>query len=128
LRPVVDQEGGGETSPVGAVVDPVPDVAARLADRDEVRRLRELADELTTDQRLVLACQVALDMDCQEFCSRFGWSAEKFRKVAQRARARLRVLVADYEAGERCKGLADDSPPTSPAWLVASSQSACAAT
>jgi putative zinc finger protein len=73
-----------------------------------VRRLRELADELTADQRLVLACQVALDMDCQEFCARFGWSAEKFRKVAQRARARLRVLVADYEAGERCKGLADD--------------------
>ena len=81
---------------------------AALADRDDVRRLRELADELTADQRLVLACQVALDMDCQEFCARFGWSAEKFRKVAQRARARLRVLVADYEAGERCRGLADD--------------------
>ena len=47
-------------------------------------------------------------MDCQEFCARFGWSAEKFRKVAQRARARLRVLVADYEAGERCRSLADD--------------------
>ena len=45
---------------------------------------------------------------CQEFCSRFGWSAEKFRKVAQRARARLRALVADYEAGERCQSLADD--------------------
>ena len=36
-----------------------------LADRDEVRRLRELADELTADYRLVLACQVALDMDCK---------------------------------------------------------------
>jgi hypothetical protein len=35
--------------------------------RDGVRRLRELADELTADQRLVVACQVALDMDCQEF-------------------------------------------------------------
>ena len=108
LRPVVDQEGGGEASPVAAVADPVGDVAARVADRDDVRRLRELADELTADQRLVLACQVALDMECQEFCARFGWSAEKFRKVAQRARARLRVLVADYDAGERCRGLADD--------------------
>ena len=85
-----------------------PTSPAALADRDDVRRLRELADELTADQRLVLACQVALDMDCQEFCARFGWSAEKFRKVAQRARARLRALVADYEAGERCRGLADD--------------------
>ena len=108
LRPVVDQEGGGEASPIAAVADPVADVAAHVADRDDVRRLRELADELTADQRLVLACQVALDMECQEFCARFGWSAEKFRKVAQRGRARLRVLVADYEAGGRCRGLADD--------------------
>ena len=108
LRPTVNQDGGGEVSALAAVADPAADVTARLADRDEVQRLRELAHELTADQRLVLACQVALDMDCQEFCSRFGWSAEKFRKVAQRARARLRILVADYDAGERCKGLADD--------------------
>ena len=90
------------------VADPSADVAGRLASQEDVRRLRELADELTADQRLVLACQVALDMDCQEFCARFGWSTEKFRKVAQRARARLRALVADYEAGERYRSLADD--------------------
>ena len=108
LRTVVDHEGGGETSPVAAVADPVADITVRLAERHDVRRLRELAEELTADQRLVLACQVALDMDCQEFCARFGWSAEKFRKVAQRARARLRALVADYETGERCRSLADD--------------------
>jgi DNA-directed RNA polymerase specialized sigma24 family protein len=108
LRQPVDQDGGVEEPAVAALADPTADVAGRLAGRDDVRRLRELADELTPDQRLVLACQVALDMDCQEFCGRFGWSAEKFRKVAQRARARLRVLVADYEAGERCRGLAGD--------------------
>jgi DNA-directed RNA polymerase specialized sigma24 family protein len=108
LRQPDDQGGSDEGPSLAAIADPAADVAGRLAGRDDVRRLRELADELTTDQRLVLACQVALDMDCQEFCSRFGWSAEKFRKVAQRARARLRVLVADYEAGERCRGLADD--------------------
>jgi hypothetical protein len=38
-----------------------------VAGRDDLGRLRELADELTADQRLVLARQVALDMDCQEF-------------------------------------------------------------
>ena len=65
LRPVVNQAGGGETSSVAAVADPVADVATRLAERDDVRRLRELADELTADQRLVLACQVAPDMDCK---------------------------------------------------------------
>ena len=108
LRHPDDQEGGPDGAVLAAVADPTSDIAERLAGQDDVRRLRELADELTADQRLVLACQVALDMDCQEFCSRFGWSAEKFRKVAQRARARLRALVADYEAGERCRGLADD--------------------
>jgi DNA-directed RNA polymerase specialized sigma24 family protein len=107
LRSSLEQDGD-EVPALAAVADPAADVAGRLAGRDNVRRLRELADELTADQRLVLACQVALDMDCHEFCARFGWSAEKFRKVAQRARSRLRVLVADYEAGERCRGLADD--------------------
>ena len=108
LRHADDQEGGPDGIVLAAVADPTADVAERLAGQDDVRRLRELADELTADQRLVLACQIALDMDCQEFCARFGWSAEKFRKVAQRARARLRALVADYEAGERCRSLADD--------------------
>ena len=108
LRHPGDHEGGPDGAVLAGVADPVADVAARFADRDEVRRLRELADELTADQRLVLACQIALDMDCQEFCARFGWSAEKFRKVAQRGRARLRVLVADYDAGQRCRSLADD--------------------
>ena len=108
LRHANDQEVGPDGAVLAAVADPTGDVAERLAGQDDVRRLRELADELTADQRLVLACQIALDMDCQEFCARFGWSAEKFRKVAQRARARLRALVADYEAGERCKSLADD--------------------
>ncbi len=36
-------------------------------------------------------------MDCAQFCERFGWSKEKYRKVAQRARARLRELLAIEE-------------------------------
>jgi RNA polymerase sigma factor (sigma-70 family) len=107
LRQTGDQDGG-DAAPLASIADPAADIAGQLTGRDDVRRLRELADDLTADQRLVIACQVALDMDCQEFCARFGWSAEKFRKVAQRARARLRVLVAGYEAGERCRSLADD--------------------
>jgi len=62
--------------------------------RQDLRRLRLLAHELTADQRLVLACQVGLEMGCGEFCRRFGWSSEKYRKVAQRARERLRRLMA----------------------------------
>jgi len=97
-----------DQSGTSSLADRAPDAPERLAAREDLRRLRELAEELTDDQRLVLACQVALDMDCGEFCARFGWSAEKFRKVAQRARARLRALVADYEQGGRCRRLADD--------------------
>jgi hypothetical protein len=31
------------------------------------------------------------EREASEFCARHGWSAEKYRKVAQRARAKLRV-------------------------------------
>ncbi len=62
--------------------------------RQEVERLTEHARQLTDDQRLVLATQVALEMDSAEFCRRYGWTPEKYRKVAQRARARLKQLMA----------------------------------
>lgn len=66
--------------------------------REDLRGLEQIARGLTTDQRLVLACQVGLQMSRAEFCRRHGWSTEKYRKVAQRARARLRCLAA-LEAG-----------------------------
>ncbi|GAC1490434.1 MAG: hypothetical protein NVS1B9_11740 [Solirubrobacteraceae bacterium] len=97
--------------PAGAaceIADPTAEIVTRLSGRTEVRRLREVAAELTDDQRLVLACQVTLDMDCSEFCERFGWSSEKFRKVAQRARGRLRELVREYDAGARCGRVEED--------------------
>jgi len=65
--------------------------------RQELRRVEAAAGRLSEDQRLVLACQVGLEMGRAEFCSRFGWSPEKYRKVAQRARARLRHLMAVEE-------------------------------
>ncbi|HEY7934647.1 MAG TPA: hypothetical protein VID48_12570 [Solirubrobacteraceae bacterium] len=64
----------------------------RVAGRMELGQVTEAAKRLTADQRLVLACQVALDMSCREFCDQFGWSPEKYRKVAQRGRTRLRLL------------------------------------
>jgi len=76
--------------------------------RTEMRRLREVIADLTRDQQLVLASQVLVDMEPAEFCARYRWSIEKYRKVAQRARAKLRVLVAEYERGERCRRLEAD--------------------
>jgi RNA polymerase sigma factor (sigma-70 family) len=95
-------------TPLAQLTDPSADVDEHVAARHDLGRLRELADELSADQRLVLACQVALGMDSHEFCERFGWSVEKFRKVAQRGRARLRDLVNDYDDGERCRRLRND--------------------
>jgi DNA-directed RNA polymerase specialized sigma24 family protein len=66
--------------------------------RQQLRRLEQLARELTDDQRLVIAWQLG-ENGRAEFCERFGWSPEKYRKVAQRARARLRELMTLDEAG-----------------------------
>ncbi len=79
----------------------VPDVRAELEQlvilRDELLRVVALAAQLTEDQRLVLAGQLG-QIERSEFCRHFRWSGEKYRKVAQRARARLRALMAG-EAG-----------------------------
>jgi hypothetical protein len=65
-----DQNDGPDSSGVAVVADPSADVAGRLASQEDVRRLREVADELTADQRLVLACQVAPDIDGRDFSHR----------------------------------------------------------
>jgi DNA-directed RNA polymerase specialized sigma24 family protein len=69
-----------------------PELLAIL--RHDLRRLQALVIHLSPDQRLVLACQIGLQMSRGEFCRRHGWTTEKYRKVAQRARARLRALIA----------------------------------
>ncbi len=77
-------------------------VAERVAARDEVLQQvvarEELAGllgrvaRLTRDQRLVIGHELfgRDGAGLAEFCARHGWTAAKYRKVAQRARARLR--------------------------------------
>jgi DNA-directed RNA polymerase specialized sigma24 family protein len=81
------------------IADPRGDPETLVMLRYELTRAERLArQQLTHDQRLVLACQVGLPLlSPREFCGRFGWSQEKYRKVAQRARTRLRRLMADEE-------------------------------
>ncbi len=59
--------------------------------REELRELTRAACELSADQRLALAAQLA-GVGSDAFCLREGWSHEKYRKVGQRARLRLRDL------------------------------------
>jgi DNA-directed RNA polymerase specialized sigma24 family protein len=89
---------GGAGRPEVEIADPRADVERRTMLRLDLRSLELAARGLSSDQRLVLACQVGLQMSAGEFCATFGWSAEKHRKVAQRARARLRRLLAEPPA------------------------------
>ncbi len=65
--------------------------------RDQLGRALGHMGRLTPDQRAVIATQIALAMTCEEFCRRHGWTPEKYRKVAQRGRAKLRALLAAEE-------------------------------
>ncbi len=71
--------------------------------RHELSRIGELVRGLSDDQRLVLANRLSRDLDCREFCRAYGWTPEKYRKVAQRGRARLtRLLAAEQLTGASC--------------------------
>ena len=92
----------------GDIEDRMAGVEQQVLARTELRRLREVIADLSRDQQLVLASQVCVELSVAEFCARYGWSVEKYRKVAQRARGKLRVLVEEYERGERCRRLEAD--------------------
>jgi hypothetical protein len=66
-------------------------VERKVFARDELLRLRELIADLS-----------------REFCRRHAWSIEKYRKVAQRARTKLRGLRVEAESGARCLRLEGD--------------------
>lgn len=97
------------TQPGGAdLEDRAAAVERQVLARTELKVVREVMADLTRDQQLVLASQVLVDLEPADFCRRYGWSVEKYRKVAQRARGRLRSLVDEYDRGERCTRLEPD--------------------
>lgn len=75
------------------VVDRQADLHRLVEMRMELQRIAGLLQDLTPDQRDVLASQIYQRVECAEFCAQRGWTHEKYRKVAQRGRARLRELM-----------------------------------
>ena len=75
------------------IADWRPGVEQLVILRQELRAIRELIPLLSPDQRLVISSQLTGLVGPAEFCRRHGWSAAKYRKVAQRARGRLRTLL-----------------------------------
>jgi DNA-directed RNA polymerase specialized sigma24 family protein len=69
------------------------DTAQQVIVSDELRRITGVLSQLTPDQRLVIASQTFGRATPAEFCERHGWGLEKYRKVAQRGRARLEKLL-----------------------------------
>jgi DNA-directed RNA polymerase specialized sigma24 family protein len=93
--------------------DPRPQPDRLVLLRHELRRIDALAQRLTPEQRLVIATQVGLAMGAGEFCELHGWSTEKYRKVAQRGRARLRrLMLADEQAVPRADTPSEQTPGT----------------
>jgi DNA-directed RNA polymerase specialized sigma24 family protein len=87
--------GGAEEEQI-EIVDVRAELEKLVIQRLELRRLGELVEQLSIDQRMALAGQLR-GISRAEFCRMFGWSPEKYRKVAQRARARLRRLMSAEE-------------------------------
>lgn len=95
----------GESQVVVADLRGAPEEVVML--RHELSQLEALARTLTADQRVALACQLG-QLPNAAVCEHFGWSIEKYRKVAQRGRARLRQLMAAEEADVRARAERSD--------------------
>jgi DNA-directed RNA polymerase specialized sigma24 family protein len=93
----------------GELVDGGIGVEALVILREELRGIGRLVSRLSLDQRRVLASQLSGE-SCADFCRVSGWSREKYRKVAQRARAGLRRLIAAEDSAVPAAGAASESP------------------
>jgi DNA-directed RNA polymerase specialized sigma24 family protein len=87
------EELGSEERGGAIVIDRRAEPERVVILRQELDRIQALAGHLTPEQRMVIATQVGLGMSCEEFCQLHEWSSEKYRKVAQRGRARLKQLM-----------------------------------
>jgi DNA-directed RNA polymerase specialized sigma24 family protein len=105
-----DARAGGSAR---GLVDERADVERIALLREELDRIARFSRVLTRDQRLLLATELGGEQTPAEFCSQHGWSLAKYRKVGQRARARLSALLADEARvpfGGRGRISAQDSP------------------
>jgi DNA-directed RNA polymerase specialized sigma24 family protein len=110
---------------VVGVADRRADTERLIEARVDLHRLLTLVCCLTPDQRLVLFARVALDMSATEFCERHAWSLEKYRKIDQRGRTKLRLAT---ESASSCEGLAawpdGTDPPRECRWSTAGGSTA----
>lgn len=101
------QLGGASAGDI-EIVDERATVETLVMLRDDLRRIGYFARQLTVDQRLALGAQLSGE-GARAFCSRAGWTPDKYRKVAQRARARLgRLMVTEQPDVPRERGTSEE--------------------
>lgn len=106
--------GGAGESEV-EIVDERADVERLAMLRFELGLLERVAPALSGDQRLVLACQVGLQMTRGEFCRRYGWSPEKYRKVY---RSGVRSIAEILKDNPLAQGYVDWGAPGPGRWVT----------
>jgi DNA-directed RNA polymerase specialized sigma24 family protein len=87
---------GTRTCPLELVAEQLvgsQDTARYVLAREEIRAVTHAMGGLTRDQRLVISSRLNGESPSQ-CCERTGWTIAKYRKLSQRARARLRTLSA----------------------------------
>jgi DNA-directed RNA polymerase specialized sigma24 family protein len=89
----------GEEGEELEIRDPLHEPERLAVARQELRWLTAAIRELSPDQRRALGAQIA-GIDPGEVCASTGWTPEKYRKTAQRARSRLRRLACERETAE----------------------------
>lgn len=90
------------------IADGRPAIDEQVVQRDELRRLLEVIEDLSDDQRLLAIHRLFGDGGPEALRRRQRWSVAKYEKTSSRARAALLALRAEYDSGERCRRLAPD--------------------
>ncbi|MGA7704291.1 MAG: hypothetical protein WB998_05285 [Solirubrobacteraceae bacterium] len=84
------------------VADARADIERLTLLRYDLRLICRFVGLLSPDQRLLLKSQLAGGLG-EDFCREHGWSEAKYRKVGQRARARLAALLAKQNEIDRAQ-------------------------
>jgi hypothetical protein len=98
------------TAPEASLHDRRADIERKILARHELRRIGAVSHKLTPDQRLLLSSRLS-DIDRATFCQRYGWSVDKYRKVSQRAGARLRRLLEEDSRAVSTEARSQDGVP-----------------
>ena len=93
LRAALERAARVDDDSTRDLPDRSADLDRRVLERERITAIARSTDGLSPAERLVIGTQLGLPLDAASVCVAAGWSREKYRKTAQRARERLRAAV-----------------------------------